>query len=76
MPPPDQNLRRLLWKAMEAVKRLLGFTVNTFHNAYTRPMPRWSPPPLGIKTTSLHVDSSARHPSWKAACTSTTTFYQ
>ena len=76
VPQSAQKPCRTPWKATETVKWRLRITFTTFYTASTRPMPQYSPPPLGIRTTSCHVKSSYICLSWKAACTSATIFCQ
>ena len=54
----------------------MRITATTFYTTSTSTMTWYSPPTLGISNIFCHVASSTRLPSWKAACTSATTFYQ
>ena len=76
MPRSSGKLWRTFWKAMEVVKRRSRITINTFHKTSTRTMTWLSPPPLGIRATAYHTDSSISQPSRKAACNNATTFCQ
>ena len=61
---------------MEDVIQIFKISATTLHTTSTRPMPQYSPFPLGISTTAFHVASSARCPYPKATLTGATTFSQ
>ena len=61
---------------MEAASRRFRIAATTFHTTSTRPIPRYSPFPFGIRTTTCQMASSASCLSLKSSLTRDTNFYR